>query len=41
MESSLLPVQQKSIEGGNILRAAKRRGIHRSSLYAKVREYGL
>jgi DNA-binding NtrC family response regulator len=27
-------------EGGNMIRAAKRLGIHRSSLYAKVREYG-
>jgi len=28
------------VEGGNMIRAAKRLGIHRSSLYAKVREYG-
>jgi DNA-binding NtrC family response regulator len=28
-------------EGGNIIRAARRLGIHRSSLYAKIREYGL
>jgi len=28
-------------ETGNIIRAAKRLGIHRSSLYAKIREYGL
>jgi len=27
-------------ESGNMIRAAKRLGIHRSSLYAKVREYG-
>jgi DNA-binding NtrC family response regulator len=28
-------------EGGNVIRASKRLGIHRSSLYAKIREYGL
>jgi transcriptional regulator of acetoin/glycerol metabolism len=28
-------------EGANVIRAAKRLGIHRSSLYAKMREYGL
>ena len=28
-------------EGGNVIRAAKRLGIHRSSLYSKIREYGL
>ena len=28
-------------EGGNVIRASKRLGIHRSSLYAKMREYGL
>ena len=28
-------------EGGNIIRASKRLGIHRSSLYVKIREYGL
>jgi DNA-binding NtrC family response regulator len=28
-------------EDGNIIRSAKRLGIHRSSLYAKIREYGL
>jgi transcriptional regulator of acetoin/glycerol metabolism len=26
-------------EGGNIIRASRRLGIHRSSLYAKLREY--
>jgi len=28
-------------ENGNVIRAAKILGIHRSSLYAKIREYGL
>ena len=28
-------------EGGNIIRASRRLGIHRSSLYSKIREYGL
>ncbi|MGO9340762.1 MAG: sigma-54-dependent transcriptional regulator [Terracidiphilus sp.] len=28
-------------EGDNVIRASKRLGIHRSSLYAKMREYGL
>jgi DNA-binding NtrC family response regulator len=28
-------------EGGNVIRASKRLGIHRSSLYLKMREYGL
>jgi DNA-binding NtrC family response regulator len=28
-------------EGGNVIRASKRLGIHRSSLYAKIREYRL
>jgi DNA-binding NtrC family response regulator len=34
-------VQAMQAEGGNIIRAAKRLGIHRSSLYTKIREYGL
>ena len=34
-------VQTLESEGGNIIRAAKRLGIHRSSLYTKIREYGL
>jgi DNA-binding NtrC family response regulator len=33
-------LQALEAEGGNMIRAAKRLGIHRSSLYAKVREYG-
>ncbi len=33
-------LQTLDAEGGNMIRAAKRLGIHRSSLYAKVREYG-
>jgi DNA-binding NtrC family response regulator len=28
-------------EGGNVISASKRLGIHRSSLYARIREYGL
>jgi DNA-binding NtrC family response regulator len=28
-------------EGGNVIRASRRLGIHRSSLYSKIREYGL
>jgi DNA-binding NtrC family response regulator len=28
-------------EGGNMVRTAKRLGIHRSSLYSKIREYGV
>jgi len=34
-------VQALEAENSNITRAAKRLGIHRSSLYAKIREYGL
>jgi DNA-binding NtrC family response regulator len=34
-------IQALEAEGGNIIRSAKRLGIHRSSLYAKIREYGL
>jgi DNA-binding NtrC family response regulator len=34
-------IQALDAEGGNIIRSAKRLGIHRSSLYAKIREYGL
>jgi len=34
-------VQTLEAEGGNIIRTAKRLGIHRSSLYTKIREYGL
>jgi DNA-binding NtrC family response regulator len=34
-------VQVLAAEDANIIRAAKRLGIHRSSLYAKIREYGL
>ena len=34
-------IQTLEAEGGNIIRAAKRLGIHRSSLYTKIREYGL
>jgi len=34
-------LQTLEAEGGNVIRAAKRLGIHRSSLYAKIREYGM
>jgi DNA-binding NtrC family response regulator len=34
-------VQALQAEQSNIIRSAKRLGIHRSSLYAKIREYGL
>jgi DNA-binding NtrC family response regulator len=34
-------MQTLEAEGGNVIRSAKRLGIHRSSLYAKIREYGL
>jgi transcriptional regulator of acetoin/glycerol metabolism len=34
-------IQTLEAEGGNVIRAAKRLGIHRSSLYAKIREYAL
>ena len=34
-------IQALEAEGGNIIRSAKRLGIHRSSLYAKIREYEL
>jgi DNA-binding NtrC family response regulator len=37
----LCVIQALAAEGGNIIRSAKRLGIHRSSLYAKIREYGL
>jgi len=33
--------QALEAETGNVIRAAKRLGIHRSSLYAKIREFGL
>jgi DNA-binding NtrC family response regulator len=36
-KSSIL--QTLESEGGNVIRAAKRLGIHRSSLYSKIREY--
>jgi DNA-binding NtrC family response regulator len=36
-KSSIL--QTLEAEGGNVIRAAKRLGIHRSSLYSKIREY--
>lgn len=32
-------LQALESEGGNVIRAAKRLGIHRSSLYSKIREY--
>ncbi len=34
-------LQAMESESGNIIRAARRLGIHRSSLYAKIREYSL
>jgi len=34
-------IQTLASEGGNVIRSAKRLGIHRSSLYSKIREYGL
>jgi DNA-binding NtrC family response regulator len=34
-------VKTLEAEGGNVIRSAKRLGIHRSSLYSKIREYGL
>jgi DNA-binding NtrC family response regulator len=34
-------IQVLAAEDANIIRSAKRLGIHRSSLYAKIREYGL
>jgi DNA-binding NtrC family response regulator len=34
-------VQALKAEESNIIRSARRLGIHRSSLYAKIREYGL
>jgi DNA-binding NtrC family response regulator len=34
-------LQTLESEGGNVIRTAKRLGIHRSSLYARIREYGL
>jgi DNA-binding NtrC family response regulator len=34
-------LQAMELESGNIIRAARRLGIHRSSLYAKIREYSL
>jgi DNA-binding NtrC family response regulator len=34
-------LQTLESEGGNVIRAAQRLGIHRSSLYLKIREYGL
>lgn len=34
-------IQALQDENGNIIRAAKRLGIHRSSLYTKIREYSL
>jgi DNA-binding NtrC family response regulator len=33
-------LQTLESEGGNVIRTAKRLGIHRSSLYARIREYG-
>jgi DNA-binding NtrC family response regulator len=33
-------LQTLESEGGNVIRAAKRLGIHRSSLYSKIHEYG-
>jgi DNA-binding NtrC family response regulator len=36
-KSSIL--QTLESEGGNVIRAAKKLGIHRSSLYSKIREY--
>ena len=33
-------LQTLELEGGNVIRTAKRLGIHRSSLYSKIREYG-
>jgi DNA-binding NtrC family response regulator len=34
-------IETLEAEGGNVIRAAKRLGIHRSSLYSKIREYAL
>jgi len=34
-------LQTLELEGGNVIRAARRLGIHRSSLYSRIREYGL
>jgi DNA-binding NtrC family response regulator len=34
-------LQAMELESGNIIRAARRLGIHRSSRYAKIREYSL
>jgi DNA-binding NtrC family response regulator len=47
MNLTLKEIEKRSIlqtlesEGGNVIRAAKRLGIHRSSLYSKMREYGV